>query len=380
MSQQVNPFRYGDLALDDAFTDRTRELAALEADCLAGQNVVLFAPRRYGKSSLVWRAAQRLTRQGVLVAQVDLMRTPTKERFADHLARAIHDDIASALFRTKERLGIFRGLRVTPVITIDPDDASVGFSFDAGHRRQDIDATIERLLELPARLGAERDRRVVLVFDEFQEVTNIDPDLPALMRSIFQAQPEVAHIYLGSKRHLLERLFHDENEPFWRSAKQMELGPIVPAVFEPYITTRFRKTGKPLDKATAHVILAHTGGHPYATQELCSFVWQSVVEGPVSEASVDAGLVALLRSESARFSAVWESASRAQRLVLRALADGPGRPLVSDYRRRYGLPAASSVQRALAALTAEELILRATDGTYAIAEPFLATWVARFAR
>ncbi len=380
MAAEANPFRYGDLALDEAFTDREDELAALEADCLAGQNVVLFAPRRFGKSSLVWKAAQRLTRQGVLVAQVDLMRTPTKERFAEHLARAIHDDIAGALFRAKERLAVFRGLRVAPVITIDPDDASVGFSFDAGHRSQDIDATIERLLELPAQLGADRGRRVVLVFDEFQEVTRIDPGLPSLMRSIFQQQPEVAHVYLGSKRHLLERLFHDENEPFWRSAKQMELGVIPAELFVPYIRTRFRATGKAIDARGAAWVLEHTGGHPYATQELCSFVWQAGAAGAViAESTLEDGLVSLLRSENARFTNVWESASRGQRVLLQALATGPGRPLAADFRRRHGLAGPSSVQRALAALVADELVGPGESGEHRIVEPFLAAWIARFA-
>ena len=48
------------------------------------------------------------------------------------------------------------------------------------------------------------------------------------MRSVFQEQPEVAHVYLGSKRHMMRRLFSDENEPFWRSAKPVELGVIAP--------------------------------------------------------------------------------------------------------------------------------------------------------
>src|SRR6266508_2008185 len=80
-----NPFRYGSLALDDAFTDREDELAELESDIRNGQDVVLFAPRRYGKSSLVWRAAQELVQVDFLLAQVDLMTTPTKEKLAEKL-------------------------------------------------------------------------------------------------------------------------------------------------------------------------------------------------------------------------------------------------------------------------------------------------------
>src|SRR3990170_7704400 len=116
-----NPFRFGALALDDAFTNRERELKELTDDVLNGQDVVIFAPRRYGKSSLIWRASQELIADAVLIADVNLMTTPTKERLAEKLARTIHDDIASLLYRAKERLQVFRGLRITPVVTVDPE-------------------------------------------------------------------------------------------------------------------------------------------------------------------------------------------------------------------------------------------------------------------
>ena len=240
----TNPFRYGALALDDAFTDRKAELDELLADIRNGQDIVVFAPRRYGKSSLVWRAAQRLRKTGVLVAQVNLMTTPTKEKLAEKLAETIHDDIASRLFRAKERLRVFAGLRITPVVTVDPETGALGFSFAGSRHVQDVDATLERLLELPGLLAAERGRKVALVLDEFQEIVDIDRHLPKLMRSVFERQPEVAHVYLGSKRHMLERIFSDENEPFWRSAKQMELGVIAPPLFRGFIESQFAKTGR----------------------------------------------------------------------------------------------------------------------------------------
>ena len=228
MPEPVNPFNFGDLALDEGFTDREAELRELEADVRNGQNVVVFAPRRYGKTSLVWRATQELVRRDeVLVAQVDLMRTATREQLAAKLAQALYEQVSTTLDRMRERAAdIFRGLRIRPVMTLDPQDGSLGFSFTAGHSREDVNATLERLLELPAELAAERGRRVALVFDEFQQVIKLDPVLPALMRAVFQSQPDVSHVYLGSKRSLMEELFNDVNEPFWRSAKHIELGPI----------------------------------------------------------------------------------------------------------------------------------------------------------
>ncbi|MBA3375209.1 MAG: ATP-binding protein [Actinobacteria bacterium] len=374
----TNPFRYGALALDDAFTNRQTELDELISDILNGQDVVIFAPRRYGKSSLVWRVSQQAIEQGILVAHVNLMTTPTKEKLAEKLAETIHDDVASLLFRARERLRVFAGLRITPIVTVDPNTGRLGFSFSAGREPQDVDATLERLLELPGSLAADRERKVVLVLDEFQEIVDIDPNLPKLMRSVFETQPEVAHVYLGSKRHMMERIFNDENEPFWRSAKQMELGVIAPPLFRGYIGDQFETTGRRIHAAVVDRVLAATGGHPYATQELCYFLWEETPEGgEAGSEEYEAALGKLLRSEHAHFGLVWEKSARAQRLVLQALAAERGRPLSGEYRRRHGLPGASSVQRALGALVKDELVARDGMGEYRIAEPFLAEWLQR---
>ena len=377
--QPTNPFQYGALALDEAFTNRDAELAELEADIRSGQDVVLFAPRRYGKSSLIWRVVQRLVKRGVLVGQINLMSTPTREKFADRLAGTIHDEMASRLFKAKERLAVFSGLRVTPTITVNPNDGSISFSFDARAAREDLDATLDELLRLPGQIAAERGKRVALVFDEFQEVVDIDPGLPKLMRSAFQEQPEVSHVYLGSKRHMMERIFSDANEPFWRSAKQMELGVIEPDAFRPWVAERFQQTGRRVGDEALDRAFEITGGQPYATQELFYFLWGlTAARTTAGPEQLEQALAATLRSENAHFSLLWDRLAAAQRVVLMALAeDQPGHPLSADYQRRHSLPATPTVQTALNALVRSELVTRAGRGEYTIAEPFLAEWLRR---
>jgi hypothetical protein len=377
----VNPFRFGPLALDEAFTDRQAELDSLVADARNGQDVVVFAPRRYGKSSLVWRMAQELVKDDVLVAQVDLMRTPTKDQLAAKLAKTIHEQLATGLWNAKERLKVFAGLRLQPAITVNPNDGAVSFSFDARAAQEDIDATLEELLTTFGRIAADRKRRVVLILDEFQEVVDIDPALIKLMRSVFQEQPEVAHVYLGSKRHMMRRIFNDENEPFWRSAKQTELDVIAPDLFAGYALARFRATGKELEVDACSRALELTGGHPYATQELLYFLWEETPAGATAELSmIDAAVDATLRSEHSHFSLIWDGGSGAQKRVLQALAqEQPGRPLSSDYQRRHSLPATPTVQTALTALERAELVKRLGRGEYQIAEPFFTEWIQRYA-
>jgi AAA+ ATPase superfamily predicted ATPase len=378
---ELSPFNFGDLAIDAGFADREQELAELTADMVNGQNVVVFAPRRFGKSSLVWRAAQEVVSTNrALVAQVDLMLTATKEQLAAALAKAIYEDVASPLFRVRDRMArVVSGLRIAPIVTVDPQTGELGFSFRAGHERADVDATLQALLELPARFAAERRKRVVIVFDEFQEVLSIDSRLPPLMRSIFQTQPDVAHVYLGSKRRMMKRLFDDANEPFWRSAKQIELGVIPPEKFAPFLAERFEGTNRRLPPGIAERALALTGGHPYATQELAYALWEETPRGrAANEGAVGRALERVLRSENAHFALVWERASRAQRLVLQSLALEPTTGVTAtEYRSRHGLGAPSTVARAVEALVEQELLRQVAPGHYVIAEPFLTEWLRR---
>jgi hypothetical protein len=262
-------------------------------------------------------------------------------------------------------------------MTLD-SDGSLGFSFSAGYPAEDINGTLEHLLELPAELGAERNRRVALVFDEFQQIVDLDPSLLPLLRSVFQEQPEVAHVYLGSKRHMMERIFNDENEPFWRSAKQMELGVIPPPAFAHFIRSRFEQTSRSVEDAVVGAVLETTHSHPYGTQELAYALWEVTPESATAtRRHFNEALTRVLRSENAHFSVLWEHASKAQRLMLEALAFDPGHPALSAaYRRKHDLPGPSTVQRALGALLADELAERHADG-YRIAEPFLSEWIVR---
>jgi hypothetical protein len=375
----TNPFTFGDLALDEAFTDREEELRELTSDMRNGQNVLVYAPRRYGKSSLVLRAAQEAMRERVLVGYCDLMKTPTKERFAAALARTLYSDIASPVDNVLERAAdLFRGLRVRPTMEIDPD-GSLRFTFQPVRHKADIDDTIERLLALLGELAAERGRRVAIVFDEFQEVLALDSGFPNLMRAVFQAQPEVSHVYLGSKRHLLERIFNDRNEPFWRSAKQMEVGPIPRDDFASFLLERFLDSGKGIDDAGLERLLDATGGHPYGTQELAYFVWELVpAGGEAGVAAVEEALTRVLRSEHNHFAQLWDDAPQPQRLVLLALAAEPTRsPYAADYHARHDLPATPTLQTALGGLQRKELVGRDAGGEYRVIEPFLAEWLLR---
>ena len=243
-----NPFRYGDVATGEYFTNRNQELGEVIADVSSGQNIVIISPRRYGKTSLMFEAIRRLREQKMLIAYLDLFRTPTKDRFADLLASAVFSGLINPVERVmKNAVGFFQGLPIQPTVTLDPSGMP-RFEFSAGQRSRDIDRTIEELLALPGNIAAERHRAVAIVFDEFQEILSIDQHLPGVMRAVFQTQSDVAHVFLGSRRHLMQEVFSGQNQPLYKMAKPIVLRPIESTAFSSYIRTRFSEVEHQLNQ------------------------------------------------------------------------------------------------------------------------------------
>ena len=86
----MNPFNYISIAEGDNFYDRTDETKRIVDALAGGNNIVLFAPRRYGKTSLVFRAMQRLEQQGVSCVYMDLMPVYSLESFAELYLQALY--------------------------------------------------------------------------------------------------------------------------------------------------------------------------------------------------------------------------------------------------------------------------------------------------
>ena len=203
-----NPFRYGQVATGEHFTDRTRELASLVTDASSGQSVVIISPRRFGKTSLAIRAREELTHRKILVAYADLFRATTRQRLIDELGTALYRGLAGPVERARATASdFFRAFPLQPKISAGVD-GSPSIEFSPLALPQDQDRALAELLEIPEQMGKGRDRRVVVMLDEFQEVVNLDATLPAVLRSIIQTQQHVAYVFMGSRQHLHDARVH----------------------------------------------------------------------------------------------------------------------------------------------------------------------------
>lgn len=82
------PYHFGSPVGPEHFADRGEELALLERHMKGGLNVIVHAPRRYGKTSLVKRAVATSSAQGVAAAYANLLACSTRREVSQAVARA----------------------------------------------------------------------------------------------------------------------------------------------------------------------------------------------------------------------------------------------------------------------------------------------------
>ncbi len=370
-----NPFQYGGIVAEDAFCDRQKELGDLLAAMRNGEKLFMYSERRMGKTSLVRRAMDRLPSGAYLSAYIDLWPTDGESSFAAAAAKSIAESMASTADKLLETAKSLFG-RLVPALTTD-DEGKPQITFGAS-RYGRPGPELDEVIEAPARIAARRNRKVVIVFDEFQRVLEYENDLvERKIRSAIQKHRRVAYIFLGSRKHLIQKMVLDQSRPLYRAGGHYSLGPISVEAWAPFIQKRFAASGRKITRDRIDDICELTGGHPFYTQHLCHSLWEICRPGrPISDELIQQALRILLDREAYAYTSLWESLTLNHRRLLKGLAIEPESAEVfgSDFIFRYGLRTPSNAQRAVDSLLQRDIIDR-QNGSFVIMDRFFRLWI-----
>lgn len=127
------PFTFGKIAADEDFTDREVEVEKLVFNFIPSVNTIIISPRRWGKSSLVIKAAGVVTgkRKDIRFCFIDLNNVRTEEQFYQHYATEVLKASSTKAGVILENAKKFMG-RIVPKITFSPvpgTDFNIGFDW-----------------------------------------------------------------------------------------------------------------------------------------------------------------------------------------------------------------------------------------------------------
>lgn len=373
-----NPFIYGKEVSGSSFADREKEMKELLADLKRGQNVMIYSPRRYGKTSLIKKVLGVLKRAKLITVYVDLYKATSQTKFVDIYARAVAEQVTGNLGKVMALVKNFLP-KLLPKVVIRAEGAPE-IEFDYNHQRP-ITPLLDDLLESVAKIARQRGRNAVVVFDEFQEITDYgDDEIERAMRTRFQAHNNVAYVFMGSKQHLMKKLFLSKNRPFYHSGKHFQLMKIPAEKFADFIAGNFRKGGFKIPTQVVADILNKTECHPYYTQLLGSALWDYAQERGRSDLTardVDQALNLVLDRESHAYVEIWDSLKGYGRILVEALAKcDQAKIFSSEFAVANNLAAPASIQRPAYSLE-ERGIIERRNGHYALADVFFKMWVLR---
>lgn len=380
--KHLNPFVLGGVVTGKQFAGRSAEVARLRAIAEAGQHVFLFAPRRYGKTSLLREALDpEATSRRLLLVWCDCLPTVNEASLTKRLAEAVvRASRAGRLTEwAKEAAKLFRRLR--PTVTAGPG-GEVSATVELGPPGSKGSADLEDALEAVGALARGRGKPVAVVFDEFQQMAEWDPahHTEAVIRTVIQHQRGVAYCFAGSQHHLLQRMFTDRARPLFKLAAPFPLGRLSDDELEPWLQKRFLETDHKLEPAALQTLLGHAEGHPWAAQFLAYFVWEAAMaagEAVVDAAGVERGLAEALRVGETIYARDATAVTPPQRRVLTAIArESTTTATAAGYIARHELPAKSTVAQALGSLI-EKGYVEAIGDLAVVSDPLFAEWLRR---
>ena len=366
-----NPFRYGSKVTGGSFYDR-REIKASMLNVIDGcNNIVLYGPRRYGKSSLVAEIIDGLAEEGVICIYINMMDVASLSDFITGYSRLVAAKTAPVASTLKRLAGMFG--RIRPVLGVG-DNGKIEISLTFASSKPGV-AELREALELPEVLRP-KGKRMLIVIDEFQEVADLGlgSGFERVMRSVIENHSEISYVFLGSKTHMLKRMFAKPSRPFYRSAQSFSLS--LPPADESrlFLIERFASVRIKLSNAIAEKMTELAGNVPYYLQALGSWVFRSVSERngrEVVESDVEDGYSRMYDAERDLCEGLFRQMPESQRLVVRALAAEPTGVFTADYRERHFLPTLSTVSTAVRRLVDTSQI-DSFDGVYRVIDPIFA--------
>ena len=369
------PFVFGVRVEGDTFTDRREETERLKMNFLYGINTILISPRRMGKTSLVDKVCSLMVDDSIRIARMDAFGCRSEQDFVNAFATAVLRATSSKWEEWMENAKLFLS-RFVPKISFGQDPIN---DFSIALELNEKNHSTEGILQLPELIAREKDIRIVVCIDEFQQLGEFPDSLTfqKKLRSVWQLQNHVSYCLYGSNKHLMEQMFQNASYPFYRFGDFFYLEKISEADWVTYITHRFKATGKEIASELATEICRVTERYSSYVQQLAWFVWLKTTHTATTE-DVQFAINRLLDANEPLFIQQTEDLSAYQMNFLRAIVEGVHSGFTqTEVLNRYRLGTAANVTRLKKSLTAKDLIMSYSPKKLVMSDPILALWLKR---
>lgn len=239
----ANPFRFDKEVSGSHFCGRKKDIKKLVGHINNGANVIMFAKRRLGKSSLVKEIFQNHLDEEMLRTHIDIYSVSNTKELYDKLKTGIAQSLSgteSSLDKLQSMVSTvqsyFGGAKISLKLTPSP-------SFDIEPLSKVYDEAIGELLEGYFNYLESKNLQAVIAIDEFQKIVSLPENdkIEEVLRTAISKRKNCAFIFTGSRRNWLLSMFNSPNRPFYKLGIEHHLGSINEEVFYAWILKNLSK-------------------------------------------------------------------------------------------------------------------------------------------
>jgi AAA+ ATPase superfamily predicted ATPase len=366
----MNPFKYGTIVSGKDFCGRKTLLKQIIGYIESSQHIVILGERRVGKSSVVYEAVLKCNGERLLY--VDLLGIKSIDALCRRILRAI--------VVLEQKTGWFDKIIKTlsylrPTISVDPITSMPTVSFDASIEMKAN--SIPEVLTLIESL--DKKRPVVVVFDEFQDILNLEDahEALAILRSKIQFQGDIPYIFVGSIRHKMDEIFTHHDSPFFKSAIPLTVDPLSYEEFSEFLKKKFTTGQRSIHDEVLEKVFKIANNIPGDIQQLCEALWE-VTSGKdiiISPDKLKNALELIFAREQKSYENYINLLTNIQLKCLMAIAKEGGKSVFSvSFMKSAGFNNPSSVQRAITRLIKLNILFKSND-EYRFINPFFRAWL-----
>ncbi|GAM10396.1 hypothetical protein OR1_02685 [Geobacter sp. OR-1] len=369
-----NPFSKTVLGDKEPFCNQTEILAALMLEARSGNNNVLLAPRRAGKTTLAYRLARDYRNAGGVVSIADLSAVPSADAAAERIAIALFAALSLDKKIFQRLASLIRAY--LPVVTMNPDGTFTISVSASGAVRGGIDRLVSVVGDLD-KVSDKFDIPLLVVLDEFQDLALLKDGeaIEAALRTTIQHQ-KASYLFIGSRRKILRDMFESPKRAFYRGATVRNLPLINSDEFSEHLVAVVAASGAAWDRNITDDIVATVACHTYSVTAIAHTLFEMTApKSPSNQDLLDA-INDTLDRESSQFMAIYAGLTPQVRTLLQALAAEPTQhPMAGDYMSKHRLSNAGTVKKSLATLITEDHIERDESGLFNLTDPLMRLWL-----
>ncbi|MFB5191898.1 AAA family ATPase [Alicyclobacillus fastidiosus] len=272
MSYTNDVFPLGKIVPSIDVVDRHSFIKESKMRLMHGNSIMISGPRRIGKSSVAHEIMRQLQNDGCYVVKLDLMYTSTIEEFATKLIQSILENRTGVLPHVSSAIQQLRNFFQNSELHAKINDLELGITLDAQSSPTEL---LETAFHMAETMAKKDDKRMVILLDEFQELDRLDQmgkssgqSLLKRLRSIFQQQEHTTYFFLGSESSLLNTIFAERNQAFYRFTTLLQLPSIPEGEWKTYIQYKLRAENIQMTDSAIRMLMERTGGHPYCVMSI----------------------------------------------------------------------------------------------------------------